>query len=162
SDLVGKIGPGTGGAANRIFSADEPLVDLGINKGYGSIAADFSDSDNTGPLVRDGPRTTAEEYGNASSANGAGVELLAEKPAGAAPSSPQKEYSNRRGLSIVTAQSVSSVSPGANQTPDPGQGGSAVSGQSNTGHGNTNVYSSATGNQSNSLTKTCLWYAFQN
>ena len=123
SDLIGKIGQGAGGAANRIFSADEPFAALGINEGYGSIAADSSDSDNAGTPVRGGPRVYAEEYGNAPSANGVGRELLAKHPAGAAPAAPQKEYRNRSGLSIVTAQSVSSVSPTANQTPSPSLGG---------------------------------------
>ncbi len=85
SDLIGKIGPAAGGAANRIFSADNPFAALGINEGYGSITADSSDSDNAGTLLRGGPRVTAEEYGNAPSANGIGGALLAKHPAGAAP-----------------------------------------------------------------------------
>jgi YD repeat-containing protein len=117
SDLIGKIGQGAGGAANRIFSADDPFAALGLNKSHGLIAADFSDSDNTGTLVRGGPRAPAEEYSNAPSANDIGRALLAEHPAGAQTAAPQKGYSNRRGLSIVTAQSVSSVSPTAYRTP---------------------------------------------
>jgi len=167
SDLIGKIAPGTGGDANRIFSADEPFADLGINKGYGPIAADFSGSDNTGTLMRGGPRTTAEEYGNTPSANGAGVELLAEHPAGAAPRTPQKEYGNRNSLSIATAQSVGSVSPGANQTPDPGQSGTlGVDGISNTGHGSTLTGASAVDIEASpskniSQAKSARWSSFQ-
>jgi len=69
----------------------------------------------------------------------------------AASGEPQKEYS-RIGRSIVTItpQSVSSVHPGANQTPDPGQSGTlAVSGILNTGHGDTGVNVSAEDVQSN-------------
>jgi hypothetical protein len=73
--------------------------------------------------VRGGPRTTAEEYGNASSANGIGGELLAEHPAGAQPTAPQKEYGRSgRSMVTVTPQSVSVVNPGAYQTPDSTQG----------------------------------------
>jgi RHS repeat-associated protein len=158
SDLIGKISPRGGGAANRIFSADEPFAALGVNEGYGSITADSSDGDNAATLVRGGPRVTVEEYGNAPSANGVGGKLLAERPAGAAPSAPKKEYGNRRGLPIVTAQSVSVVSPTAYQSPDPGQGaGSAVSNPSNTGHGNTDLSTSFP----ESAARTCLWHNFQ-
>src|SRR6266542_5490805 len=162
SDLIGKIGPGAGGSANRIFSADEPFAALGLNKGYGLITADFSDSDNTGTLVRGGPRVTAEEYGNAPSSNGVGGALLAEHPAGAAPSSPQKEYGYRGGRSIVTVQSggVVSVSPTANQSPDPGLGGVAVNSPINTGHGSTLSEAYRTSKGGVSQTKTCLWHSF--
>jgi RHS repeat-associated protein len=156
SDLIGKIGPGAGGAANRIFSVDDPFAALGINEGYGSITAGISDSDSAGTPVRGGPRVTAEEYGNAPSAKGVGGKSLTEHPTGAAPNAPQKEYGARRGLSIVTAQSVSSVSPGAYQSPDPGQGGAAVNSPSNTGHAHTTHfwYESQEG-------KTCVWHSFQ-
>src|SRR6266542_3379886 len=162
SDLIGKIGPGAGGSANRIFSADEPFAALGLNKGYGLITADFSDSDNTGTLVRGGPRVTAEEYGNAPSSNGVGGALLAEHPAGAAPSSPQKEYGYRGGRSIVTVQSggVVSVSPTANQSPDPGLGGVAVNSPINTGNGSTLSEAYRTSKGGVSQTKTCLWHSF--
>jgi RHS repeat-associated protein len=154
SDLIGKIGPGAGGAANRIFSVDDPFAALGINEGYGSITAGFSDSDSAGTPVRGGPRVTAEEYGKAPSANGVGGKSLTEHPAGVAPSAPQKKYGARRGLSIVTAQSVSNVSPGAAQSPDPGQGGAAVNSPSNTGHGHTTQFLY-------DATKTCVWHSFQ-
>jgi YD repeat-containing protein len=162
SDLIGKIGPGAGAAANRIFSASEPFAALGINEGYGSITAGFSDGDSAGTPVRGGPRVTAEEYGNAPSANGVGRESLAEHPAGAQPAASQKEYS-RSGRSIVTVtpQGVSNVNPGAHQTPDPGWGGSAVSGDLNTGHGDTSVQESV-GYGYQSETKSCHWYSFPN
>src|SRR5262249_58678551 len=46
-------------------------------------------------------------------------------------------YGHRVRRSIVVAQSsgVVNVNPGTNQTPDPGQGGEAVSSQTNPGHG---------------------------
>jgi RHS repeat-associated protein len=88
SDLIGKIGPRAGAGANRIFSADDPFAALSLNKGYGSIAADFSDSDGT--LVRGGPRAPAEEYGDAPSANDIGGESLAEHPVSAEPSAPHR------------------------------------------------------------------------
>jgi hypothetical protein len=78
-------------------------------------------------------------------------------------------YSHRSWRSLAAAQSnsVITVNPGAYQTPDPGQGGLAVSDPSNGGHGNTNVHSSAISDASHnsasdSQTKTCLWPAFQN
>ena len=74
----------------------------------------------------------------------------------AALGSPRKEY-GRSGRSIITAQSVVSVSPGANQTPDSGQGGSAVSSPSNIGHGNTVAHKSNGG----FLSRTCRWFSFQ-
>jgi RHS repeat-associated protein len=159
SDLIGKVGPGAGGAANRVFSVDDPFAALGINEGYGSITTGLLDSDSAGTPVRGGPRATAEESGNAPSANGVGGELLAEHPAGAAPSAPQKKYSARRGLSIVTAQSVSSVNPTAYQTPDPVQGGWAVSSPSNTGHGNDAISLSHVAPGSDA--RSCLWRSFQ-
>src|SRR5262245_42399574 len=63
TDLIGKVGQGAGGAANRVFSAVEPFAALGINEGYGSIAANSSDSDGT--PVRGGPRVYEEEYSKA-------------------------------------------------------------------------------------------------
>jgi PA14 domain-containing protein len=78
-------------------------------------------------------------------------------------------YGYGSGWSLAAAQSTSvvSVSPGAYQTPDPGQGGLAVNSPSNFGHGNTNAHSSAISDASHnsasdSQTKTCLWPAFQN
>jgi RHS repeat-associated protein len=167
SDLIGKIGPGAGGAANRIFSASEPFSALGINDGYGSITAGFSDGDSAGTPVRGGPRVTAEEYGNAPSANGVGRESLAEHPAGAQPAAPQKEYS-RSGRSIVTVTPLSSnvVNPTAHQTPDPALGGWAIDSTSNTGHGQTEVYASASapggfGSSSDSKNASARWFSFQ-
>jgi RHS repeat-associated protein len=163
SDLIGKIGSGAGGAANRIFSADDPFAALGFNNDYGLITAGFSDSDSAGTRVRGGPRVTAEEYGNAPSANGAGGELPAKRHAGAqpaAPSVPQKKYGARRGLSVVTAQSISSVNPTAYQTPDPGWGGLAVNSPSNTGHGATIAEASSSGGEV-AQTKTSMWRSFQ-
>ena len=164
SDLIGKIGAGAGGVTNRIFSTDEPF----INNGYGSFIAGSSDSDNDGTPVRGGPRTTAEEYGDAPSANGVSGELLAQRPAGAQPSAPQEEYRNRSGLSIVTAQGngVVTVNPTAFQTPDSGQGGAGVSSQINTGHGSTITGSSTFapggfGGRSDFDARSARWSAFQ-
>jgi len=160
SDLIGKLGPGVGGAANRIFSVDDPFAAPGINEGYGSITAGFSDGDSAGMHVRGGPRVTAEEYGNAQSANGVGGKLLAERPAGAQPAAPQKEYGrSERSIVTVTPLSSSFVSPTVNQSPDPGQGGSAVYGPVNTGHGSTSI---DLFNIPGSQLKTCLWRDFQN
>lgn len=50
------------------------------------------------------------------------------------------------------------VNPTSNQTPDAGQGGSAVTGNINTGHGSTVVTSTSGGG---AQTKTCRWSAFQ-
>jgi hypothetical protein len=52
--------------------------------------------------------------------------------------------------------SIQLFQPTSNTTPDPGQGGLAVSGAINTGHGST----LATGPLNNSQTKTCLWTGF--
>lgn len=49
------------------------------------------------------------------------------------------------------------LQPTVNQTPDAGQGGTAVTSPSNTGHGSTNV----TGVSGGSQTKTCRWFNFQ-
>lgn len=48
------------------------------------------------------------------------------------------------------------LDPTANQTPDPGQGGLAVTGNINTGHGSTVTSQVAAGTQ----TKSCIWTAF--
>lgn len=48
------------------------------------------------------------------------------------------------------------INPTANQTPDVGQGGSAVTGNTNTGHGST-VTSASNGS---AQTKTCRWFTF--
>jgi RHS repeat-associated protein len=161
TDLIGKRGRGADGNANWIIAAQEPFAALSINEGYGSITADHSDSDVTGTQVRGGPRVTAEEYGSAPSANGVGVKSLAENPARVAPSAPQKEYS-RSGRSIVTvtAQSISEISPTVNQSPDPSQGGSAVSSPSNTGHGDTSM--NAVFGSAGTTSKTCIWQSFPN
>ncbi len=107
SDLIGKMGQGAGGAANRIFSAADPFAAPGINEGYGSINAGFSDGDNAGTRARGGPRVTTEEYDAASPANGFGRESLAEHPASAQPAATRKEYGYRGALSRppVAAQS---------------------------------------------------------
>jgi hypothetical protein len=54
-------------------------------------------------------------------------------------------------MSVVTRQ------PTANQTPDPGQGGLAVTGAINTGHSNT----TAGAFNGDSQTKSCKWTGFQ-
>ncbi len=159
SDLIGKIGPGAGGAANRIFSADDPFAALGINEGYGSTTAGFSDSDSAGTHVRGGPRVTAEEYSNAPSANVVGRELLAKHPAGAQLAKPHKEYGrSRRSIVTVTPLSSNIVSPNAYQTPDSTQGFAvAVNTPSNIGHAQTSLAVSELGvNQ----TSTCRWFNF--
>jgi RHS repeat-associated protein len=163
TDLIGKRGPGTDGNANWIIAAQEPFAALSINDGYGSNAADSSDSDNTGTRVRGGPRVTVEESGNAPSAIGVGGESPAKYPAGAAPSAPQKEYSYGSGRSIVTVTPLSNsfVSPGAYQTPAPGLGGSSVNGPANTGHANTPIYVSTLPYPQSEL-KTCEWHSFPN
>src|SRR5262245_7627317 len=162
ADLIAKKSSGARRAANRIFSLDKPFTAFGRNKAYGSITADFSDGDDTGTLVRGGPQTTAEEYGNALFASGIEGELLADNPSTAAPSVPQTEQSYRGGRSTITVQGggVVSVSPTANQSPDPGLGGEAVSSQSNTGHGGTVSSASRSAKGSVSQTKTCLWHSF--
>jgi len=158
ADLIGKAGVEADGDANGLLVVNEPVAALGINEGHGSITADFSDSDNTGTLMRGGPRTTAEEYGNAPSANGVGGESLAEHPAGVAPSPPQKEYGYRSGRSWtpVAAQSIVHVTPGAYQTPIvPNH--LAVNSPLNTEHGSTTSYASADIGE----IKSCRWFAFQ-
>jgi len=49
------------------------------------------------------------------------------------------------------------LNPTANQTPDPGQGGLAVTGAINTGHGSTTAARAGVGSQ----TKTCRWSSFE-
>jgi hypothetical protein len=163
SDLIGKVSSGAGGNANRIFFSDEPFAAAGINGGYNPITADSLGSDNTGTLVRGGPWSTEEEYGNAPSFNGIGGELLAEHPPSAAPSAPRKEYGYRGGPSIATVQSggVVIVNPTANQSPDPGQvGGTAVNIPTNMGHDITTSSASRGTKGFSSQTKTCLWSSF--
>lgn len=48
------------------------------------------------------------------------------------------------------------INPTSNTTPDPAQGGNAVTGNTNTGHGSTTVTSSGAAD-----VKTCLWTSFQ-
>lgn len=50
-------------------------------------------------------------------------------------------------MSLITVQ------PTANTTPDPGQGGVAVTGNTNTGHGSTTATKTGPGTQD----KTCIW-----
>jgi hypothetical protein len=157
ADLIGKAGLEADGAAGGLSVVDEPVAALGINEDHGSITAVYSDNDNTGTLMRGGPRTTAEEYGNAPSANGVGGELLAEHPAGEAPSAPQKEYSRgARTLVAMQGGGVVTVYPTANQSPDAGQGGLPVNSPSNTGHGNTKQFLYYPQDRT-----TCLWHSFQ-
>jgi len=72
-------------------------------------------------------------------------------------------YGHRSGRPLAVAQSSSvvNVKPGANQTPDAGLGGEAVSSQSNTGHGSTKSSANRVlRNGAASQTKTCLWHSF--
>src|SRR5215813_3939088 len=71
-------------------------------------------------------------------------------------------YGHRVRRSIVVAQSsgVVNVNPGTNQTPDPGQGGEAVSSQTNTGHGSETSSAFRATKGTSSKTKTCLWHSF--
>lgn len=52
---------------------------------------------------------------------------------------------------------VVTINPTSNQTPDPGQGGLAVSGNTNTGHGSTTASGTLL---PSSQTKTCVWAGF--
>ena len=166
TDLIGKAGPGVDGAADGLLVVDEPVADLEFNEDSGSTTADVSSDNNTGTLIDGVAGTTAKEYGNAPSANDIGGESLAEHPAGAAPNAPQKEYRNRRGLSIATAQGggVVTVNPSANQTPvNPGD--YPVSSPLNTGHGQTFTPASAYasggyGSASTSAARSAKWSAF--
>jgi RHS repeat-associated protein len=169
ADLIGKAGLEADGNADGLSVVDGPVAALCINEGHDSITSDSSDSDNTRTLVRGGPQVTAEEYGNAPSANDLGVELLAEHPADADPNALQKEYRNRRGLPIVTVQGggVVTLNPSANQSPDPGQGGTlAVTDISNIGHGSTPTGVNAVDIESNppqniTQMKSARWSSFQ-
>ncbi len=155
ADIGKKTDRAVEGNAHGPVVVDEPFADLEFNEDSGSTTTDVSGNNSTGaPIYDEVTGTAAGEYGNALSFNGVGGALLAEHPAGAAPNAPRKEYGNRRGLSIVTAQSVSVVSPTAYQSPDPGMGGSAVNSPSNTGHGNTTQswYEPQ---------KSCVWHSFQ-
>lgn len=51
---------------------------------------------------------------------------------------------------------IVTVNPTSNTTPDPAQGGSAVTGASNTGHGSTTASKTGPGIQD----KTCIWTGF--
>jgi RHS repeat-associated protein len=167
-DIGRQAGSGMDGKVYGPLVVDEPVAEMEFNEDSGSKTARVSNRNNTETFMRDGIRTTAEEYGNTVSANVIGRGLLAEHPASAGPSAPKKEY-GRSGSSIVTVtpQSVSSVNPGANQTPDPGQSGSlAVSGILNNGHGSTSVDASAMDIQtdpSQNITqrKSARWSSFQ-
>jgi RHS repeat-associated protein len=161
SDLIAKKGSGARRAANRMFSVDKPYTAFGHNKGYGSITAKSSGSDNTGTLLRGGPRTTADGYGNAPSANGVGGKSLAGHPGGGQPAAPQKEYRNRKSLSIVAAQSASPVYATGNQTPAYANS-SAVNSPLNMEHAWTNT-SADSNSSTGSVTqdKSCRWFAFQ-
>jgi hypothetical protein len=68
-------------------------------------------------------------------------------------------YGYRSGLSLAVAQSVSTVSPSSNQTPDPRHGGEAVNSSSNTGHETTTAAAAIYG--PTAQTKSCRWLAFQ-
>jgi hypothetical protein len=73
------------------------------------------------------------------------------------------KYGYRSGRSLAAAQSSSvvTVNPGAYQTPNPGQGGEAVSSESNLGHGSTQSLADRGGsNGLSTQTKTCLWHSF--
>jgi RHS repeat-associated protein len=150
------------GNAIGLFVDDEPIAAWGSNEGSFSITAAPSGSDNTGIPARGVTRTTAGEYSKALSFNSIGGELLAEYLPAAAPNAPQKEYGYRGEWSIVTVQSggVVSVSPTANQSPDPAQGRVAVSSPSNTGHGSTGSSAFRAAKGSESQTKSCLWHSF--
>jgi len=74
-------------------------------------------------------------------------------------------YGHRVGRSLAAAQStsVATVNPRAYQTPDSGQGGLAVSDQTNKGHGDTNVQTSSfAGSGTQYQVKTGLWHSFSN
>jgi RHS repeat-associated protein len=161
-DLIGKSGPEAGGNADGLFVADESVADLEFNEDSGSTTTGVSSDNNAEALIDGVTGTTAGGYGNALPYN-VGEELLAEYPPATAPSAPQKEeYGYRGGRSFVTMQSggVVSVSPTANQSPDPGLGGVAVNSPINTGHGSTSSLASRTSKGSVSQTKTCLWHSF--
>lgn len=58
-------------------------------------------------------------------------------------------------MSLVTRN------PTSNQTPDPGQGGSAVTGNTNTGHASTTSFATRDTNGTTTQIKTCIWTALQ-
>src|SRR5262245_54970889 len=60
------------------------------------------------------------------------------------------------GESVENPMSLQTRNPTSNQTPDPGQGGAAVTGNINTGHGSTAL--SASGGDKSFAT--CLWSGF--
>jgi RHS repeat-associated protein len=161
ADLIGKAGLEADGKADGLFVVDEPAADLEFNEDSGSATADVSSDNSAGTLIDGTKGTTAGGYGSAPSFNGVDGELLAERPP-AAPGAPQKEYGYRGGPSIVTVQGggVVNISPTANQSPDPGQGGVAVNSPINTGHGGTLSEAVRTSKGSVSQTKTCLWHSF--
>jgi hypothetical protein len=64
-------------------------------------------------------------------------------------------------VTLLFAQALAATvtrNPTSNTTPDPGQGGLAVTDALNTGHGSTAVDAAAGGG---SQTKTCIWTSFQ-
>jgi RHS repeat-associated protein len=156
-DIGGQTGPVMDGAADGLFVVDEPVAELEFNGDYGSPAADAQSDKNIETLADGVTMTTTGGYGNAPLFNGIRGELLAEYPAGAAPSAPQNEY-GRSGRSIVTVtpQSSSVVNPSSYQTPAPGLG-VAVTNPSNTGHGST--FTAA--NNGAFKEKSCRWSGFQ-
>ena len=157
-DIGRQAGPGTDGVADGLFVAEEPVADLEFNGDYGSTAADAQSNNNTETLTGGGTVTTTGGYGNVLSFNRIGGELLAEYTAGAQPAAPQNEY-GRSGRSIVTVTPLSSsvINPSSNQTPDPGLGGTAVTNQTNTGHGST-ITAAINGTLK---VKSCRWSGFQ-
>src|SRR5262245_32186726 len=64
-------------------------------------------------------------------------------------------YRSRRSLAAAQS-SVVTVYPTSNTTPDPSQGGSAVTGASNTGHSSTQALSENGG----FVDKSCRWFSF--
>jgi hypothetical protein len=83
---------------------------------------------------------------------------------GAASRGPRKEYGNRGGMSIATAQSGGSVSPSANQTPDTTQSGTDIFfNMSNTGHAlnNSSAFADEYGSGTLVEDRTCRWVNFQ-
>lgn len=51
--------------------------------------------------------------------------------------------------------------PTSNQSPDPGQGGNAVTGNTNIGHDATNSFATRDNNGTTTTLKTCIWTAIQ-
>jgi RHS repeat-associated protein len=158
TDIAGQAGTGLDGAAEGLFEVGEPVAYLEFNEDSGSTTADVSSGNNTGTLIDGVAGTTADEYGNAPSVNDIGGELLAKHPAGAAPNALHKEYRNRKELSIVTAQSVSSVNPTSYQTPFD-SGYLSVNSPTTTEHGMTNAWADSYVDWAEN--KSCKWFAFQ-